>query len=58
MIILYKKTLMGLWMQENMEEDDGSGHTIKFYILVMCKNNKLFYIIFLISIYNKMIIKL
>ena len=41
-IILYKKTLMGYWMQEKMEENDGSGYAIKFYISVICKNNKLF----------------
>ena len=29
-------------MQEKMEEDDGLGYAIKFYILVILKNNKLF----------------
>ena len=41
-MILYKKTLKGLWMQENVEEDDGSSYAIKFYISMICKNNKLF----------------
>ena len=43
LLLLYfiKKTLMGLWMQENME-NDGSDYAIKFYISMICKNNKLF----------------
>ena len=39
---IYKKTLMGLWMQEKMEEDDGSSYAINFFILVICKSNNFF----------------
>ena len=31
-IILYKKSHMCLWKQENLEENDASGYAIKFYI--------------------------
>ena len=44
---------MGFWMQENIEEDDGSGYAIKFYISLIRKNNKLFtYCSFLVYIIN------
>ena len=42
-IILYNKKSHGfIWMKEKMEEDDDCGYIIKFYISVICKNNKLF----------------
>ena len=45
-------------MQEKIEENDSSSSIVKFYISAICKNSKFFYILFLISIYNKMTIEL